>query len=452
MLRALSQSAFAAMARRGTAALCTLVLTSVTVLGQGSTTATIRGNIQDPSGGVLPGATITVTNTGTKAVQTVVSDDRGQYQFGALFPGTYDLRVELSGFKSYERKALALSPSDNRGIDVRLDVGQQSETITVTAQQEVIQTQTGAREGVLSAKQIDNLSVIGRSALELLRILPGVVTDFNQGESVSFGGGANNTQGYTVNGIRSSGNTVSLDGSSLIDIGSNSGVIVTLNNDMVQEVKVQSSNFAAEYGAGGMNVSGVTKAGTSAFHGQGYYYSRDSKFAANDRSNSIAGTPKPKSKYQYPGGNIGGPISFGDSYTKNRDKLFFFAAFEVQRQQVDSGSRFNRTVYPGDAQRRLQRSVVEPRVEPEQHPAAAHSAGLRQRGPAGAEQRHAAVHDADGQVPREPVSAAELQRSEQSLQLRLQPPRADEPDGLQDAVRLEHQQQHEGVRPRRARR
>jgi hypothetical protein len=344
MLRGQSnQAASATVARWVTVALCALVLTTGTALGQGSTTATIRGNVQDPSGGVLPGATITVTNTGTKAVQTATSDERGQYQFAALFPGTYDLRVELSGFKSYERKGLTLSPNDNRGMDVRLDVGQQSETITVTAQQEVIQTQTGAREGVLSAKQIDNLSVIGRSALELLRILPGVVTEFNQGESVSFGGGANNTQGYTVNGIRSSGNTVSLDGSSLIDIGSNSGLIVTLNNDMVQEVKVQSSNFAAEFGAGGMNVAGVTKSGTSAFHGQLYDYSRDARFAANDRSNSIAGTPKPKSKYQYPGGNIGGPITFGDSYTKNRDKLFFFAAFEVQRQQVDSGSRFNRT-------------------------------------------------------------------------------------------------------------
>jgi hypothetical protein len=344
MLRGQSnQAASATVARWASVALCALLLTTGTALGQGSTTATVRGNVQDPSGGVLPGATITVTNTGTKAVQTATSDERGQYQFAALFPGTYDLRVELSGFKSYERKGLTLSPNDNRGIDVRLDVGQQSETITVTAQQEVIQTQTGAREGVLSAKQIDNLSVIGRSALELLRILPGVVTEFNQGESVSFGGGANNTQGYTVNGIRSSGNTVSLDGSQLIDIGSNSGLIVTLNNDMVQEVKVQSSNFAAEFGAGGMNVAGVTKSGTSAFHGQVYDYSRDARFAANDRSNSIAGTEKPKSKYQYPGGNIGGPITFGDSYTKNRDKLFFFAAFEVQRQQVDSGSRFNRT-------------------------------------------------------------------------------------------------------------
>jgi hypothetical protein len=325
------------------ATLCTLVLMNTPALGQGSTTATIRGAIQDSSGGVLPGATVTVTNTGTRAVQTTVSDDRGQYLFAALFPGTYDLRVELSGFKSYERKNIALSPNDTRGLDVRLDVGQQSETITVTATQEVIQTQTGAREGVLSAKQIDNLSVIGRSALELLRILPGVVTDFNQGESVSFGGGGNNTQGYTVNGIRSSSNTVSLDGSSLIDIGSNSGVIVSLNNDMVSEVKVQSSNFAAEYGTGGMNVSAVSKSGSSKFHGEAYDYWRGSQLAANDRSNSITHTPKPKSKYQYPGGNIGGPISFGDSYTKNRDRLFFFAAFEGQRQQVDSGAHFTRT-------------------------------------------------------------------------------------------------------------
>jgi hypothetical protein len=320
-----------------------LLLTTTTALGQGSTTATIRGNIQDSSGAVLPGANVTVTNVGTKSVQHTVSDDRGQYQVAGLFPGTYDIRVELSGFKTYERKAVALSPNDTRGIDVRLDIGEQTETVTVTAQQELIQTQTGAREGVLNAAQIDNLSIIGRSALELLRILPGVVTDFNMGESVSFGGGGNNTQGYTVNGIRGSSNTVSLDGSSLIDIGSNSGVIVSLNTDMVQEVKVQSSNFAAEYGTGGMNVSGVTKSGTSQFHGQLYDYWRDYRFAANDRSNTITETPKPKSKYQYPGVNIGGPISFGDNYTKNRDKLFFFAAFEVQRQQVDSGSHFTRT-------------------------------------------------------------------------------------------------------------
>ncbi len=335
---------FCLTARRVLLAGFVLLLSCSTVLaGQASTSATLRGHVEDATGGVLPGATITLTNTGTKALQTAVTDARGQYLFAGLFPSTYQIKVELPGFKTYERTNISLSPNDTRGLDVRLEIGQQSDTIIVTATPEIIQTETGAREGVLNDKQIDTLSIIGRSSLELLRILPGVVADFNVGESVSFGGGANNTQGYTVNGIRSSNNTVSLDGSSLIDIGSNSGLIVTLNNDMVQEVKVQSSNFAAEFGTGGMNVSGVTKSGTSKFHGEAYDYWRDSRFAANDRSNTIAGTEKPKSKYAYPGGNLGGPITFGDSYTKNRDKLFFFAAFEIQRQQIDSGSRFSRT-------------------------------------------------------------------------------------------------------------
>ena len=316
-----------------------VLVSSSAVFAQATGTSTIRGTVEDTSGGVLPGATVTITNVGTKAVSTSVTDGRGGY-LAVVFPGTFDLKVELEGFKTYEQKGINISPSDTRGIDVRLEVGAQTETITVTAQTEVIQTETGAREGVLTAAQIDNLSIIGRSSLELLRILPGVVSpDASAFESVSFGGGANNTQGCTVDGIRSSNNTVSLDGSNLIDIGSNSGVIVGLNNDMVQEVKVQSSNFAAEYGTGGMSVSAVTKAGTSEFHGTLYDYVRHHKFAANDRSNSIAGVDKPKSSFQYPGGNVGGPI-FWPGFNENRDKLFFFAGIEVQRQQVDPGARF----------------------------------------------------------------------------------------------------------------
>jgi hypothetical protein len=328
------------------ATLCTLLLSSAPAFGQGSTTATVRGNIQDSSGGVLPGATVTLTNFATKTSNTVTSDERGQYTFASVFPGSYVLKVELAGFKTYEQKNIQVSPNDTRGIDIRLDVGQQSETVTVTAQQEVIQTQTGAREGVLTAKQIDNLSVIGRSALELLRILPGVVApDQSQMESVSFGGGANNTISYSVNGIRGTSNRVELDGSSLIDIGSNSGVIVTLNNDMVQEVKVESSNFAAEFGTGGMNVSAVTKGGSSRFSGTLYDYNRNWKFAANDRSNSITGTERPKSKFNYPGGNVGGPILIpGTSFNKSRDKAFFFAGLEIQRQQVDPGSFLSTTL------------------------------------------------------------------------------------------------------------
>ena len=428
-----------------------LLLTSATARGQGSTTATVRGNIQDTSGAVLPGATVTFTNTGTKALQNTVSDDRGQYLFAGLFPGTYDLKVELPGFKTYERKALSLSPGDNRGIDIRLDVGQQSELVTVTAQQEVIQTQTGAREGVLTAKQIDNLSIIGRSALELLRILPGVVTEFNQGESVSFGGGGNNTQGYTVNGIRSSSNTVQLDGSSLIDVGSNNGVIISLNTDMIQEVKVQNANFAAESGTGGMSVSGVTKSGTSQFHGQLYDYWRGSELAANDRSNSLDRYGEAEEQV---------PVSRGQHRRPDRLRRLLHeeprpALFLRRVRGPAAAGRFgvvlHTHVQPGHAERRFQRAAGESRLEPEQHPAAADSPRLPQCGPARAQQRPAGVRVADGQVPREPLSAAQPQRPGQPVQLRVQPAGTGQPDRLQEPRRLEHQQSHESLCPDRAR-
>ena len=344
-MRNLRQMARKQWGRTAAMVVMAVLAASTAVFAQATGTSTIRGTVEDTSGGVLPGATVTITNVGTRNVSTSVTDGRGGY-LAVVFPGTYDLKVELEGFKTYEQKGIVISPNDTRGIDVRLEVGAQTETVTVTAVTEVIQTETGAREGVLSAAQIDNLSIIGRSSLELLRILPGVVSpDASAFESVSFGGGANNTQGYTVNGIRSSGNTVQLDGSSLIDIGSNSGVIVTLNNDMVQEVKVQSSNFAAEYGTGGMNVSAITKAGTSKFSGTVYDYYRDHRFAANDRSNSITGTDKPKSTFNYPGGNIGGPIVIpGVDWNSSRDKAFFFVGFEVQRQKVDTGSFLTTTL------------------------------------------------------------------------------------------------------------
>ena len=150
------------------------------------------------------------------------------------------MTVKLSGFKTFHQTAIVLGPNDTRGIDIQLAIGAQTETVLVTTSADIVQTETGAREGRLSAAQIDNLSIIGRSSLELLRILPGVVApDQSQLESVSFLFGANQTQSYAINGVRTSNNAVSLDGSNLIDIGAGGGVMVNVNNDMVQEVTVQ---------------------------------------------------------------------------------------------------------------------------------------------------------------------------------------------------------------------
>src|SRR5438552_11536534 len=302
----------------------------------------LRGTVTDSTGAVLPGVSVTLTNEATKCARTATTDSNGGYFFAAVEPGSYSLSAAISGFKTRAFKGIKVNANDTRGLDVALEVGQQSETVTVTAERAIIRTETGAREGTITSEQIDNLSIISRSPMELLRILPGVVApDQSTLESVSNGGGANQTNAYTVNGVRGSNNVITLDGSRMIDIGSNSGLIIAPNTDFVSEVKIQSSNYAAEFGSGGVQVSAITKGGGSEFHGTIYDYARHYKLAANDRSNSIAGVAKPQSKYQYPGGNLSGPILIpGTGFNKNRDKAFFFLGVELWRQKVDTGSSF----------------------------------------------------------------------------------------------------------------
>jgi hypothetical protein len=269
--------------------------------------------------------------------------------------------VEASGFKKTEQTDVVLASSDLRALDIAMQVGAANETVTVTATADVLQTETGAKENTITAQQINNLSIISRSSLELLRILPGVVApDGTDLQSVSFGGGANANSQYHVNGLRGENNTVTVDGARMMDIGSNNGTIITANPDMVQEVKVQTSNYAAEHGTSSVLINATTKGGSSAFHGSLYDYSRDHRLSANDRSNSIntitdpqtgklEPVARPASQYNYPGGNIGGPLYlpkkvFGPlgGLNEKKDKLFFFVGYEYYYQQVDEGSKLGK--------------------------------------------------------------------------------------------------------------
>jgi hypothetical protein len=304
-------------------------------------TASLRVNVTDESGAVVPGASVTLTEIDTKAARHGTTGPEGSSYFAGLFPGRYAVKIELAGFKTHEQN-LTINPQDTRAFDVKLEVGAQTEVVNVTTEATIVQTETGAREGLLTAGQIDNLSIIGRSSMELLRIMPGVVPlEQDQLQTIGFGSGANQTSGYTVNGVRGTNNVVTLDGSMLMDIGSNSGVIINPNPDMVESVKMLTSNYAAEHGTAGVQVSAISKGGSNEFHGSAYVYSRNHGLAANDRSNSLAGNPKPPSQFLYPGGNLSGPLI--------KDKLFFFGAFEYQRQRVDMGTRFG--VVPTLAQR-----------------------------------------------------------------------------------------------------
>lgn len=304
---------------------------------------TVRGEVKDPNGAVVPNATVTLISArGDERKATANSS--GAYVFTSVEPGAYTVRVEGPGFKTSERQ-FTLAPSETRGLDVELEVGAANETVTVTDTGSAIKTETGERSDTITASQIENLSIISRSSLELLRVLPGVVapdpSDPNSGvDRVSFGGGANATANYTVNGIRGVNNNVSIDGSRVIDIGSNNGTIITPNVDMVQEVTVKTSNYAAEYGSGGVQISATTKGGSKDFHGTAYYYARPNSLQANDRSNSTLGNKRPKTDFKYPGGNLSGPLLLPfTNFNRNRDRLFFFVGFEVQRQRPDRGSR-----------------------------------------------------------------------------------------------------------------
>jgi Carboxypeptidase regulatory-like domain/TonB-dependent Receptor Plug Domain len=322
-----------------------LVASAQSAFGQSTGSATLRGTVKDPQGAIVRGAMITVTNERTKDERKATTNDEGVFVFSALTPGDYTLKVESPGFKTAERSHVSLETSSTRALEITTEIGEPTETVTITAGADQLQTETGAKENTITASQIQNLSIISRSALELLRILPGVVAPDNTSlESVSFGGGANANANYHVNGLRGEENNVTIDGSRMIDIGSNNGTVITANPDMVQEVKVQTSNYAAEHGTSAVQISATTKGGSNEYHGSIYDYVRNYRFQANDRSNSINNVTRPKSKYQYPGGNIGGPVylpRFGEGgkpYWSGKNKFFFFVGYERYYQQVDEGS------------------------------------------------------------------------------------------------------------------
>lgn len=334
------------------------VLVSLTLvsgaLAQTTTSATLRGTVKDPNGAVVPNATVKLTYVTTQTERSTKTNSDGVYTFTSLTPGNYTLSVEATSFKKTVKTDVNLSPNETRGIDVEMAIGAATESVTITASSaEEIKTETGERSNTIKAAQIENLSIISRNSLELLRILPGVVAPDSSTYQIS---GYGDASAYAVNGQRGQNNNVSVDGSRVIDIGCNCGSIVSLNNDFVQEVTVQSSNFAAEHGNSGVQISGTTKSGGKEFHGSLYDYTRHEALAANDRFRNYIGAQDPSSlaaqkpigRFYYPGGTISGPIYlpkkvFGPlgGFNKDRDKLFFFVGFEVQRQTFGAPPRIS---------------------------------------------------------------------------------------------------------------
>jgi hypothetical protein len=287
--------------------------------------ATISGVVRDTGGGVLPGATVSVMNLSTNLEARQVTTDTGSYQVVNLIPGRYQVEVELTGFKK-SSQVVTLEVGQRARLDVELAVGSFSETVTV-AESPLPLNSTDANLGaVIPQSQVSNLPLAIRNWDDLLALVPGVQGDryTEQGGGTSFG----RTGGINVHGARALQNNFLLDGVDNNSISENVQELTTQVSrpsvDAIQEFKVVTSPYSAEYGRSpGAAVSVSTKSGTNSIHGTGYEYFRNDAMDTIDYFSERAGAAKPANKQNQFGGNIGGPLV--------KDRAFFFTDYEGTR-------------------------------------------------------------------------------------------------------------------------
>jgi carboxypeptidase family protein/TonB-dependent receptor-like protein len=291
---------------------------------------TLTGVVRDSSGGVVPGATVTVTNLATNLEEHQQTTETGGYQFVNLYPSRYQIDVELSGFKKSSR-VVTLEVGQRARLDVELEVGLLAETVIVAESTQMINVNDATLGAVIQQTQVANLPLAIRNWDDLLALVPGVQGDryTEQGGGTSFG----RTGGINVHGARALQNNFLLDGVDNNSISENVQELTTQVSrpsvDAIQEFKVVTSPYSAEYGRSpGAAVSVSTKSGTNAFRGTGYEYFRNDSFDSNDFFSKRAGAAVPANDQNQYGGNLGGPLV--------KDHAFFFADFE--------GTRINRGV------------------------------------------------------------------------------------------------------------
>ena len=299
--------------------------------------ATITGSVQDPSGASIPGAHVTLTDVPnqTKVTQTTTKD--GFFSFVNLAASTYQTTITAPGFGTVTRKNIALHIGDQIHLNgLTLKIASDTSSVTVTAEQEIAPTSTGEQSYTLTSTQIQELNIEGRSAIELLGLVPGAANtgNFNSNSYQAPVEGFNqNTSAYSVNGNRFDQVQIVSDGAPVTDVQTAGASAVTPNVDMVQESKIQTAAYSSDQPNGPIVVQTETKAGGRNFHGEGYAIARNSALDDTDWRVKNLGLAKPADSFYYLGGNIGGPVIL-PHFNHNRDKLFFFFGYEKAIQNV----------------------------------------------------------------------------------------------------------------------
>ena len=306
-----------------------------------TTTATLSGTVLDPTNAIIPGAEVTLTNVQNGTRRTSKSNSGGNFVFAAVPSGDYDVRVTMPGFEATLLHNIHLDPSDNKNLSkVTLAIGEVTQTINVSSEDAGL-TSSGEKSTLITANDIKKLSVEGRDVGELVKILPGFAiaqTSANVDNSSYDASQVNITgalRSYAANGNSANGVTLLSDGANITDPGNYGDSVQNVNTDMVEEVKVQTSNFTAENSNGPIVVNAVGKSGTQTFHGELYTYARTYQLNSQDALSKFEGQAKPNDRYIYPGGNLSGPLLIpGTNFNHSRKLTFFVGAEDYAQRNI----------------------------------------------------------------------------------------------------------------------
>ena len=291
-----------------------ILVTSQTAFAQ-TVVGRISGTVQDSNGAAVPNASVKVINSANNSERTVTTDESGFYTVTNLPAGSYTISAEQKGYKKALVSGQSVTADARLTVDLKLEVGEVSETVEIVgASGETVNTTSGEVARVIDQQQVQNLALNGRNYIQLLSLVPGVAL-LNDDQLELTTSLATNNQ--SINGNRGQTNNVTIDGGFNLQSGSNASQINNLGIDYIQEVKIQTSNFSAEYGRNsGAQVSLVTRSGDNDFHGSAFEFLRNDKFDAR----SFFAPVRPTLRFNNFGYSFGGPIV--------KNKLFFFGGQE----------------------------------------------------------------------------------------------------------------------------
>lgn len=305
------------------------------VLAQAGYKAQIRGTVTDPQGGVVPSATVTLTDVSTNIPITQKTDSHGSYTFNGLRPGTFNLLVESNGFRRYERRNLTLAVSQQAVVNVTLEIGTVTSTVEVNQTAPLLDTGNAAIGTTISGASTRDIPLYGRSYFGLVFLAGGVTESAGSGITDNYPSGTN----FISNGQRNATAEVRLDGALTSapeqGEGVNTNVYYQPSVEVIQEFKVENNSFSAEFGNnGGTVINVLMKSGGNKFHGSGWWFAQRSGLDANDFFSNAAGLPRPAHRHNQYGGMLNGPIK--------KEKTFFL--FDLERLTDSSPLQIATTV------------------------------------------------------------------------------------------------------------